>query len=222
MALLFGADPLRRPLLPLLLLTVAALTKNEGLVATAGVAVLVSLRARTDLRRAGLVWLPVLAGGGWAVLVRLLGARSDIADGSSSGVAPWEPEAVQRFHVVLAALWDTVGPVLAGAAVVALLGALFLRERRRAVGLASDGWVWAATACYLIVLVWTYLSGPNDIEWWLRTSVDRLSVLVVLLAVVSCAGWVAAAFGGDRRAEPDPAIDGPRDSVMAGATRGGG
>ncbi|MEK8108111.1 hypothetical protein NKG94_30185 [Micromonospora sp. M12] len=45
-----------------MLLTVAALSKNEGLVAAVGVAALVTLRARADLRRAALVWLPVLAG----------------------------------------------------------------------------------------------------------------------------------------------------------------
>ncbi|WCN82252.1 hypothetical protein [Micromonospora sp. LH3U1] len=220
-ALLFGAGPLRRPLLPLLLLTVAALTKNEGLVAAVGVALLVTLRGRADLRRAGLVWLPVLAGGVWVVLARLADAQSDIATGSSGGApSRGDQGAVERFQATMAALWDQVGPVVAGAAVVAVLGALFLRGRRRAIGLASDGWVWAVNGFYLAVLVWTYLSGPNDINWWLTTSVDRVTVLVVLLAAVSCAGWVGVAFGGGHPAEPDPVSDGPRESVMSGATSG--
>ncbi|WP_422738242.1 hypothetical protein ACN263_02660 [Micromonospora sp. WMMD729] len=212
-ALLLGADPLRRPLLPLLLLSVAALTKNEGLVAAAGVALLVTLRARADLRRAALVWLPVLAGGAWAVLARLLDAQSDITNGASQ-----DADMVERFQLTIAALWDVVGPVLAGAAVVALLGTLFLRERRRAAGLAADGWLWAANGYYLAVLVGTYLSGPNDIEWWLITSVERVTLPVLLLSAVSLAGWVAAAFGDGHPAGSRPAIDEPREPALSGAT----
>ncbi|WP_030486633.1 hypothetical protein [Micromonospora chokoriensis] len=218
-ALLLGGDPLRRPLLPLLLLTVAALTKNEGLVAAVGVALLVTLRCRAEWRRAGLVWLPVLAGGVWVVLARLAGAQSDIASGSSGGAfSRGVQEMAERFQLTMAALWDGIGPVVAGTVVVAALGALFLRGRRRAIGLASDGWVWAANGYYLAVLVWTYLSGPNDIRWWLSTSVNRVTVLVVLLAAVSCAGWVAVASGDGRPAEPDPVGDGPRESDRTGIT----
>ncbi|MGC4865101.1 hypothetical protein ACLQ3B_06675 [Micromonospora sp. DT53] len=214
-ALLLGADPLRRPLLPLLLLTVAALTKNEGLIAAAGLALLVTVRARADLRRAALVWLPVLAGGAWAVLARLLDAQSDITNGSSAGRSG---ELVERFQFTAAALWDVLGPVLVGAAVVALVGTLFLRERRRAVGLAADGWVWAANGYYLTVLVGTYLSGPNDIQWWLATSVQRVTLPVTLLAAVSLAGWVAVVFGADGRAESQPVLDQPREPALSGTT----
>jgi hypothetical protein len=212
-ALLLGADPLRRPLLPLLLLSVAALTKNEGLVAVAGVALLVTLRARADLRRAALVWLPVLAGGAWAVLARLLDAQSDITNGTAQ-----DADMVERFQLTIAALWDVVGPVLAGAAVVALLGTLFLRERRRAAGLAADGWVWAANGYYLVVLVGTYLTGPNDIEWWLITSVERVTLPVLLLSAVSLAGWVAVALGDGRPAGSRPALDEQREPALSGAT----
>ncbi|MBM0275548.1 hypothetical protein [Micromonospora tarensis] len=217
-ALLLGADPLRQPLLPLLLLTVSAVSKNEGLVAAVGVAVLVTLRARGEPRRAALVWLPVLAGVAWAVLARLLGARSDITGDGSGRVAPVDLGAVQRFQLTVSALWDVVGPLLAGAAVVALLGTLFLRRQRRATGLSPDGWVWAANGYYLAVLVWTYLSGPNDIEWWLTTSVDRVTLPVIQLAVVSCAGWVAVAFGGGREVGPHPVRDEPPKPVLSGAT----
>ncbi|MFI6779673.1 hypothetical protein [Micromonospora sp. NPDC050276] len=217
-ALLLSADPLRRPLLPLLLLTVAALTKNEGLVAAAGVALLVTLRARADLRRAALVWLPVLAGGAWALLARLLDAQSDITNGSSGGGTSRDVELVERFQLTITALWGVVGSVLVGAAVVAVLGTLFLRARRRATGLAADGWVWAANGYYLAVLVGTYLTGPNDIEWWLLTSVERVTLPVMLLSAVSLAGWVAVAFGGDRRAEPQPVLDEPREPALSGAT----
>ncbi|MFE9191495.1 hypothetical protein ACFYL6_17970 [Micromonospora sp. NPDC007208] len=212
-ALLLGADPLRRPLLPLLLLTVAALSKNEGLIAVVGLALLVTVRARADLRRAALVWLPVLAGGAWAVLARLLDAQSDITEGASGDrTAP-----VERFQLTIAALWDVVGLLLVGAAVVALLGTLFLRGRRRATGLAADGWLWAANGYYLAVLIGTYLSGPNDIEWWLATSVQRVTLPVTLLSAVSLAGWVAVAFGGDSRAESRPVLDQPHEPALSRA-----
>ncbi|MET8090979.1 hypothetical protein [Micromonospora sp. NPDC005220] len=214
-ALLLSPDPLRRPLLPLLLLTVAALTKNEGLIAAAGLAVLVTVRARADLRRAALVWLPVLAGGAWAVLARLLDAQSDITNGSSGGQGA---DVVERLQFTIAALWDVVGLVLVGAAVVALLGTLFLSGRRRAAGLAADGWVWAANGYYLAVLIVTYLTGPNDIQWWLATSVQRVTLPVLLLAAVSLAGWVAVAFGGDSRAEPQPLLDQPGEPALSGST----
>ncbi|MDG4807811.1 hypothetical protein O7634_13735 [Micromonospora sp. WMMD1120] len=217
-ALLLGADPLRRPLLPLLLLTVAALTKNEGLVAAVGVAALVTVRARADLRRAALAWVPVLAGGAWAALVRLVGARSDITSGEGGRPPLVEVSALERFQLTIAALWGVAGPVLAGAAVATVLGVLFLRERRRMAGLASDGWLWAAGGFYLAVLVWTYVSGPNDIEWWLRTSVDRVALPVVLLAAVSCAGWVAVACGAGRAPTPHGLSEEPREPVTSGAT----
>ncbi|MCG5440414.1 hypothetical protein [Micromonospora foliorum] len=213
-ALLLGADPLRRPVLPLLLLTVAALSKNEGLIAVVGLALLVTVRARADLRRAALVWLPVLAGGAWAVLARLLDAQSDITEGTTGDRTA---QVVERFQLTIAALWDVVGLLLVGAAVVALLGALFLRGRRRATGLAADGWLWAANGYYLAVLVGTYLSGPNDIEWWLATSVQRVTLPVTLLSAVSLAGWVAVAFGGDSRAESRPVLDQPREPALSGA-----
>ncbi|WP_406059690.1 hypothetical protein [Micromonospora sp. NBC_00860] len=214
-ALLLSADPLRRPLLPLLLLTVATLSKNEGLIAAVGLALLVTVRARADLRRAALVWLPVLAGGAWAVLVRLLDAQSDITNGSSGDRGAG---AVERFDFTIAAMWDVVGQLVVGAAVVALLGTLLLRGRRQAAGLAADGWVWAVNGYYLVVLIGTYVSGPNDIEWWLATSVDRVTLPVTLLSAVSLAGWVAVAFGGDSRAESRPVLDQPREPALSGAT----
>jgi len=73
--LLGGAGGRAEPTLPLLLLGTAALTKNEGFVAVAIVAVLVTLRERG---RARTVWLPVAAGLAWALLARHLGATSDL------------------------------------------------------------------------------------------------------------------------------------------------
>ncbi|PWU52201.1 hypothetical protein DLJ47_19470 [Micromonospora sp. S4605] len=218
-ALLLAADPLRRPALALLLLTVAALAKNEGLVVAGGVAVLATVRARAQLRRAGLVWLPALAGVGWALLARLLGARSDITGHAGRGAASgWDPETVERFRVTLRVLRDVVGPVAAGALAVAVLGALFLRRHRRRAGLGSDGWLWALCGYYLAALTLTYALGPNDIDWWLRTSAARVAVLVVLLAALSCAGWVAVAVSPDRSDEP--AVTEPPPAEVAGPAVG--
>ena len=75
-------DVSRRPHLPLavVLMTVAALTKNEGFVAALIVAVAVHGPGPSPAAVAAWVWTPVPPGSSWSVIARAFGATSDLAD----------------------------------------------------------------------------------------------------------------------------------------------
>ena len=194
--LLLGRAPLDRPWLPLLLLGVAALAKNEGLTAAVLVAVLATIRLRGERYRVGVVWLPVLAGLGWAVLVRHLGAVSDVADTADPGaVLRGDPVHLGRIAPTIGALWHLVGPLLAGAGTVAVVGAVLLRGRRERTGLGSDAWLWVLLGSYTGLLILIYVSSRTDLAWYLATSANRTCLPIALLACVSAAGWAAVAAG---------------------------
>jgi hypothetical protein len=191
-ALLFlGHDAWSRPSLPLLLLAVAALTKNEGLVAASIVALLVTIRERRNLRRAWLVWAPAALGLCWFVLARYLDAtpvayRVDL-------LVAGDPAVIGRIQPTLVAMWHTVGPIVAVAGAVAVIGSLLFQRHRRELRLGSDNWLWGLGAAYAMSVAVTYVASPFDLAWHLATSVDRVSSALVLLACVSVACWTASA-----------------------------
>jgi hypothetical protein len=194
--LLFGADPFARPGVPLLLLAVAALTKNEGLVAAGTLAVLVTIRERRGLRRAWPVWLPVTTGLVWSALVRHLGARSDVTGaGHLDDLLTGDPQVFDRLAPTFDALCARAGLITAFAGGVALLGALFLRRHRSALGLGSDVWMWLVFAVFAASLIVTYLISSNPIDWYIVTSADRVTLPLTLMACASAACWAAAAIG---------------------------
>lgn len=206
--LLFGADPWRRPELPVLLLAVAALTKNEGLVGALIMAVLVTLRDTRRTRRALWVWLPVAAGGGWRLLAGALGARSDVLSPDRiSGLFAGDPAATGRIAPTLAHLAGVLATVLVAAMLAAALGRAFLTRRRRAMGLGADGWLWTMAAGYAVSLVLTYVLSDYDLGWYLSTSAARVSLGVALPACASAACWAAVAVG------PRASQEGPVDAT---------
>jgi hypothetical protein len=203
--LLFGKDPLARPALPLLLLFVAALSKNEAFVMVVVLAGFVTLRERRNLRRAWLVWLPVAAGAAWAVVVRYFGASSDLLPpGGIRQLLAEDQEVVDRLPLTVTFLWELVGAIVALSLVVAVLGGLFMRRQRRELGLASDLWLWGLGAVYFVVLTLVYVIHPTEINWHLRTSANRVSLPLTLLAAASAACWgiVAVSPGARRSSEP--------------------
>jgi hypothetical protein len=194
--LLFGKEPFARPALPLLLLTVVTLTKNEGLVAAGVLAVLVTLRERRNLRCAWPVWLPVAGGLAWAMLARHLGAHSDLADAAQvRELLAGNQRVLDRLPPTLDALRAKVGVIVAFSLGVALLGGLFLRHRRRELGLGSDLWIWLVHAVFAASLIVTYLVRPYPIDWYILTSIDRVTLPLALMACASAACWGAAAIG---------------------------
>lgn len=197
--LLIRPDPLRRPLLAVLLMAVAALTKNEGLVMTAVLAALATIRAYRSLRRAWVLWLPVAGGLVWSALARHFGARSDIASQVDLGsLLRGDPQVYDRFPPTLAAIWGWVGTIVAVSVVTAVLGGLTLRRQRRAFGLGSDLWLWVVGVAYLGILSMTYVVSTNPIRWYLDTSISRVTLPFALLSVASAACWAVVAVTGGR------------------------
>jgi hypothetical protein len=202
--LLLGRDPFVRPATPVLplsvlLLSVSALTKNEGFVAVIALAAFVTLRERRNLRRAWPVLLPVTAGLVWVMVSKYFGATSDLLGGGRfRELLVRDPVVLDRLDPILAATDTQVGDYVTVAATVALLAGLFLRRQRRAMGIGSDLWLWGIGGAYTISLVITYLISPNQITWHLATSIDRTTLAIALLACVSTLSWAVTAAGAPR------------------------
>jgi hypothetical protein len=194
--LLLGERPMDRPAVPVLLLTVAALTKNEALVPVVLVAALVTLRERRQVLRAWPVWPPVAAGVAWLLLVKTLGVQSDIAPNGFSGLLSGDRAVLGRVPTTAHSLWHTVGVLVLLAVIVALAGAATLRRQRRALGIGSDLWLWGIAAVYTVSLLVVYATSAQEIGWYLLTSIDRVTVPLELLACLSAVCWGTAAFAG--------------------------
>ncbi|GAA5192756.1 hypothetical protein GCM10023322_53010 [Rugosimonospora acidiphila] len=202
--LLLRPEPLRRPLLPVLLLSGVALTKNEGFVMAVVLAATATVRMRRELRRAWVLWVPVLAGGVWSLVCRHFGAKSDVTSSVHLGdVLRLDPAIYDRLSPTLSAIWSTVGPLVAVAVATAVVGGILLRRQRRTLELGGDLWLWALVAVYLAVLSATYLVSSNPITWYLNTSITRVTLPFALVATASAVCWAVVAltgggtFGGD-------------------------
>ncbi|MFI5909437.1 hypothetical protein [Dactylosporangium sp. NPDC051541] len=197
-----GAKRLRNPLLPLSLFLVAAaiLTKNEGLPLALILAVVATVRFRS--RAAAWCWLPLAAGVAWSSTARAFGARNDLMSGGRFGaLLRGDAERWGRLPPVQDAMLGQVRFVVGAALVTALLGAVFLRGRRRALGLGGDGWLWAVLGGYWVAITLIYLISPYPIIWHLATSVDRVTIVLAMLATVSASIWLAVALAP----KPSPA-----------------
>lgn len=211
--LLVGSS--RAWLLPLLLLTVSALTKNEGFIAAAELALVATLRHR---RYAWRVWLPVLAGFAWSRLARHYGATSDlVAGGHFDGFLRGDPAVWQRIRPVSTSMLSLLGLLTGLSAVSGVLGGALLRRQRAALGLGSDLWLWLTYAMFLATLTVTYLTSPNDITWHLATSANRVTVPLTLLVVASSVIWGVTAYAACVR--PDVLAEPPlRGAIMPTAS----
>ncbi|HLL65835.1 MAG TPA: hypothetical protein VK453_08795 [Micromonosporaceae bacterium] len=202
---LFRTDPFARPALPLLLLTVAALTKNEGLAAVVILTGLVVLRERRNLGRASLMGIPVLAGLAWSAVARHLGARSDYVEGGNiSELLSGDPEVFARLPPIWDALGLMLGQIVGLALLVSVLGGVYLRSRRQALGLGSDLWMWAVNGMFVLTLIVSYLISGFNIAWHLQTSIERVVTPVLIMACVSAVYWGVTAMS------PVPASPGTR------------
>ena len=178
-----------------LLATIAGLTKNEGYTTAVVIVVLVAVRygglAGASLWRrwgttAGLAVLLVVPATTWSLLIRHYGIRSDFfLSGGQESVA-------YRIDPTVRALGHFLG-IAPVAAVVALLGIVFLRSRRHDLGLAGPGWLWGVTAAYLGILFFTYVVGALEIHYWLSSSANRSTVFPQLALYCDLALWVAVA-----------------------------
>lgn len=203
--LLVGRDPLDQLRLPLLLLAVAALTKNEGLVLVLLVTVATILRhgrglfARTpdSRRRWGRVVLlcwPAAAGLAWMAVIRGIGGSSDLAEqGRFGDLLAGDLNARGRLSQIFDAYAGRAGMIILAATLIAVLGMIFLRSRRHELEIGSDAWIWLVAAVHLATVTATYVITPYDLKWHLATSAARVLLPVVLLLAASGAVWMVVA-----------------------------
>jgi hypothetical protein len=222
--LLFGKEPFGRRTLPLtmLLLCSAALMKNEGLSMVIALAVVGTVKYRSNIRHVGWMWLPVASAGVWSVTARLLGAETDVLAGGRFGaLLHGERDTVDRFPVVFSTMAGRVDRIAVFALAAAVLGLLVLRHRRRALGLGADPWLWAVCALHWAGLTLIYMVTPMSLEWHLSTSVDRVMISIAVLSCASAACWAVVALHRPAvaaPAEPQPAAD-PQQTRSSESTR---
>lgn len=186
--------------LALLLLSAAALMKNEGLSLVVALAVVGTVKFWRDRRRAALLWVPVGVAGIWSVTSRLLGASTDVlAGGRFSAVLHGDADTLGRLPMILEFMSGRVGWIVLLTVAAALLGNLFLRRARAGLGLGADGWLWAVNAAHTAGLILIYMITPYDVHWHLSTSVDRVTIAIAVLACASAACWGVTALS------PEPA-----------------
>jgi hypothetical protein len=206
-----------RSVLPGILLAVAALSKNEGLIAVMALAVVLFVRHRGRVRQLAGVLAGIAAGLTWIVLSRAFGAASDMAGSDALSRLTDLDEAASRIGLVLRRTHALVGTeaALLGLLIL-LLGNLFLRRQRRQLGIGPDGWLWAVTLVYFAALIGTYVVTPHPVEWHVTASLDRVMVVVSLLASASLLCWVVVAVAGRTPAgqQPDPAVPSAPDTAV--------
>lgn len=176
-----------------LLVLVAGLSKDEGVVIAAALVVLVAVRSVAalptgDRRRRARLPLGVAAGelaviGAWPVLMRIVGARGVASSFSSpSGFASRARATVDGMAPYL--------HVLVLAVPLAVVGGLLLAGTRRRAGLGHDGWAWAALAAGLVAVGGALVTGTGAIGPWILSTVHRVTEFPVLAA-----WWIVAAWG---------------------------
>ena len=220
--LLFGRDPFGGRILPLalLLLAASALMKNEGLSMVVALAIVVTVRHRRHLRHAAWAWLPVAVAGIWSVTARALGAQTDVLAGGRFGaLLHGDRGTLDRFPLIFSTMAGRVGWIMVYALAAAVVGAVFLRHRRRRLGLGADPWLWAVAALHWSGLTLIYLVTPYDIHWHLSTSVDRVMISITVLSCASAACWavVALAPAEDQHPAAPAEAAGPKpDEIKVG------
>lgn len=186
------------------LVLVAGLSKNEGVVIASGLAILIAARVlfsqfREDRRRQW--WRPVATVvaelcviGSWPAVMRQIHARGLAS--SHSPVRDWS----MRARVT----YDWMAPylhVLVLATPIAVLGGLALSRVRRAGGLGSDWWAWAGLSGGLFAIGGTFVVGASRIVDLLEGTAHRVTEFPALAA-----WWIIAMWAITTSATPALAV----------------
>jgi hypothetical protein len=189
----------------LILLLVAGMSKDEGVV-TAGLLIgLITVRGILTLsspERRRWWWRPLLLGcvevaliALWPLLMRVIHARGD-----SAPVSPAH-DYVSRAR----AAYDGMVPylhVIVLAAPLAVVGALVLSGVRRRSGAGNELWGWAALAAGLVAILGAFATGTGAIGPWLTSTVHRVTEFSALTGWWIVAMWAvvaSASFAGTSR-----------------------
>ncbi len=83
--------------------------------------------------------------------------------------------------------------ILPVAAAVAIAGGLTLRRTRWHTGLGGPVWIWIVIAWSLITLTATYVFGALEIHWWLSNSASRTTVFAQIALYTDMVVWMVMA-----------------------------
>jgi hypothetical protein len=182
----------------------AGLTKLEGTLVAVAIVGLMGARYFLARRSEGIVRTLVRAGafvgstfaviGVWPVVVRLLNAHPDVAFGGPR-VGTDGSRLTAAVHVAIQTTGNTFDLIVVGI-VIAVVGALYLRGRRRSVGLGSDFWAWIVIGIELVVILAAYASGPGDVTSWVRITIRRTSLFPLLATAWIVGTWMMLALCG--------------------------
>jgi hypothetical protein len=207
-----------------LLILVAGLSKDEGFAtALVLIGVVAFRRVMTmpgDQRRRSW-WPPVLVGGlelgtvaAWPALMRVIHAR-----GVTSTFSP--PAAM---FGRARATYDGFAPylhVLLLAVPLAVVGGLALSRVRRASGIANDWWGWAGLASGLLAVGGALVTGSDDIQAWLVTTVHRVTEFPALTGWWIVATWTVVGSAAPAAVSLPPVAPRRRPQVEPPAAGGG-
>jgi hypothetical protein len=200
--------------------TVAALSKNEGLVVALGILALMSIRyipalsqrevahlgqpgfivERTLLPRFELIVPRTLAvwltrASLWLAMAvpSLLWPLLMKYEGIGSDFFGSSSESVsERVYPTISAVASNLH-ILPVAAAVAIVGGLTMRRTRWHTGLGGPFWTWIAIAWSLFALTGMYVSGRLEIHWWLLTSANRTTVFAQIALYADMVVWMIIA-----------------------------
>jgi hypothetical protein len=182
----------------LILVLVAGMSKDEGIVTAVALIVLIAIRNLVTMsleERHKRWWRPILLGMAelgavavWPVLMRIIHAR-----GVSMSVPPLH-EMPGRARAALDGMWPYLH-VIVLAAPLAVVGGVVLSRVRRKSELANDWWAWAGLISGLGAVSAGYVTGTSAVQVWLVGTVDRVTEFPALTGWWIVALWAVVASG---------------------------
>jgi len=182
-----------------LCLAVAALTKNEGLVAVVLVVVLALVRYR--FRRPAPAWLAgaLVPGVSWLVVPRLAGAESEyLTNSRTRELLRLEPDVLRRISPAISGVWHEMSEIVLVAAGISVLGLLVATRARRELSATAWPWMWIAWLGTMTSIVYAYVVSPDPVPLHLLSSVDRTTVAPRLVLLAESLLWGSAAVAAFR------------------------
>jgi hypothetical protein len=194
-----------------LTLAVAAVTKNEALVASLVLGALAAGRYRFRLRPVSWIAVGLAPGVLWLLLMRVFGVFSDVVGGSRTAeLLRLDPSVTKRISPTLHSVGHEIALVAAAAAVVTAIGMRCAQAARRDVSGSLIPWMWFAWAGTVASLILAYVVSGTDLHWYLVSSVRRTTIAPNFLLLAESAIWtltLVLAWRNSSAVEPAPRRD---------------
>ena len=190
-----------------LMVAVAALTKNEGLVAASFLSALTAVRYGWHRRILAWLSLGLAPGLAWVAMIRVLGVVSESADQSRSGrLFALDPAVTSRIGPAARSVADQVGLIAVVAAGLSLAGFSLVGPLRRRLSGSLVPWMWFAWLGTVGALVFAYVVSSRPLAWHLRTSVTRITIAPNLVLLAEGVIWtltIAVSIRSDPRSRTE-------------------